>query len=118
MKQHEEEEKSPVPEYQFSEDTSIPVFRPTFQQFGNFSRFVKSIEPFGRECGIVKIIPPKEWTEQFTSLEKLQSKLENVRIKGAISQGFTAGSALPQGFYRQINVSHRKSYSGMYGGEY
>jgi hypothetical protein len=110
--QHEQE--LPAPEYQYSENTSVPVFRPNLAQFSDFARFVKMVEPFGRKCGLVKVIPPKEWTAQCTSMEKLKTKLENVRIKGTIVQNFTAGSALPQGFYRQINISHRKSYSGEY----
>lgn len=39
----------------------IPVFRPTMEQFKDFSTFCESIVSYGREAGLVKIIPPKEW---------------------------------------------------------
>lgn len=39
----------------------IPVFCPTMEQFKDFSTFCESIVSYGREAGLVKIIPPKEW---------------------------------------------------------
>mmetsp|Transcript_35918 Transcript_35918/g.57711 ORF Transcript_35918/g.57711 Transcript_35918/m.57711 type:complete len:591 (-) Transcript_35918:206-1978(-) len=40
---------------------SIPVFRPTWEEFKNFSKYVESIEDEGKKFGLVKIIPPKEF---------------------------------------------------------
>jgi hypothetical protein len=39
----------------------IPVFKPTYHEFKDFEKYVKSIEPWGMTSGIVKVVPPKEW---------------------------------------------------------
>ena len=39
----------------------IPVFTPTYHEFKDFERYVRSIEPWGMTSGIIKVIPPKEW---------------------------------------------------------
>lgn len=45
--------------------TEAPVFTPTMEEFHDFSKYVQSIEPLCK-CGIARIIPPKEWNENFT----------------------------------------------------
>mmetsp|Transcript_22092 Transcript_22092/g.54079 ORF Transcript_22092/g.54079 Transcript_22092/m.54079 type:complete len:506 (+) Transcript_22092:269-1786(+) len=40
---------------------NIPVFRPDWNTFKNFSEFIKSIESKGKIFGICKVIPPKEF---------------------------------------------------------
>ncbi len=42
----------------------VPTFRPTIEEFSNFSRYVQSIEPLC-SCGLAKIIPPEEWNKDF-----------------------------------------------------
>lgn len=49
------------PSYYF-QNGGVPVFTPTFEQFKDFKSFVKSIEHYGLISGIVKIIPPREWS--------------------------------------------------------
>lgn len=39
----------------------IPVFRPTMAEFEDFLSYVQAIDSYGRQAGIVKIIPPSEW---------------------------------------------------------
>jgi hypothetical protein len=39
----------------------VPVFRPKMEEFRDFVRFVEDIYEYGREAGIIKIIPPEEW---------------------------------------------------------
>jgi hypothetical protein len=39
----------------------IPVFRPTMAEFEDFLSYVEAIDSYGRQAGIVKIIPPSEW---------------------------------------------------------
>lgn len=40
----------------------IPVFRPTIAEFADFEGYMNRVEPWGMRSGIVKIIPPKEWS--------------------------------------------------------
>mmetsp|Transcript_28994 Transcript_28994/g.40393 ORF Transcript_28994/g.40393 Transcript_28994/m.40393 type:complete len:599 (+) Transcript_28994:11-1807(+) len=41
--------------------SDIPVFKPTWDEFKNFEKFIASIEDKGKDFGIVKVIPPKEY---------------------------------------------------------
>lgn len=41
---------------------AVPVFKPTFEEFQDFSQFVNAILPFGFRSSIVKVIPPPEWS--------------------------------------------------------
>ncbi|KAF9897135.1 hypothetical protein BX616_006132, partial [Lobosporangium transversale] len=85
-------------------ETGIPVFRPTMNQFKDFSTFVESIVSYGREAGLVKIIPPKEWT---AALPDLSERLASVRIKTPIIQHIRG----TKGIYTQTNIESRKSYT-------
>ena len=40
----------------------IPVFKPTMDQFLDFEAYMTKVEPWGMRSGIVKIIPPQEWS--------------------------------------------------------
>lgn len=40
----------------------IPVFKPTMEEFQDFEGYMTKVEPWGMRSGIVKIIPPKEWS--------------------------------------------------------
>ena len=95
-----------------SDDSEIPVFRPSYEEFKDFKSFIASVESFGHQSGIIKIIPPQEWVQSCISLSDLSSKLHHIRIKNPISQDITGGG-LPPGIYRQFNVENRKTYSGM-----
>lgn len=39
----------------------IPVFKPTWEEFQDFEKYMESIQPWGMISGIVKVIPPQEW---------------------------------------------------------
>ncbi|GJJ69920.1 [histone H3]-trimethyl-L-lysine9/36 demethylase [Entomortierella parvispora] len=82
----------------------IPVFRPTMEQFKDFSTFCESIVSYGREAGLVKIIPPKEWT---AALPDLSERLASVKIKTPIIQHIRG----TKGTYYQTNIESRKSYT-------
>lgn len=88
------------------------------EQFQDFYGFCQAIDQWGMKSGIVKIIPPKEWTDALPSLraadvaqQKEQStsagtslpSLEAVRIKSAIAQHFVP--AAKPGLWRQTNVT-------------
>lgn len=50
----------------------IPVFKPTMAEFQDFEGYVSKIECWGSRSGIVKVIPPKEWSvAYFTRLHIL-----------------------------------------------
>ncbi|PWN17896.1 JmjC-domain-containing protein [Microstroma glucosiphilum] len=100
------------------DESGVPVFEPTMEQFEDFYGFCQAIDEWGMKSGIVKIIPPKEWTDALPSLraadvarQKEQStsagtslpSLEAVRIKSAIAQHFVP--AAKPGLWRQTNVT-------------
>ncbi|KAF5366194.1 hypothetical protein D9758_005697 [Tetrapyrgos nigripes] len=82
----------------------IPVFKPTMKEFRNFEAYMNKVECWGMYSGIVKVIPPKEWTD---SLPPLKEQLRNVKIKAPIEQ-LMLGRA---GLFRQQNMEKRKVMS-------
>ncbi|KAI9304881.1 JmjC domain, hydroxylase-domain-containing protein [Cunninghamella echinulata] len=82
----------------------IPVFRPTIEEFKDFYAFIESIDSYGKEAGIVKVIPPKEW---INSLPTIDDKLELVRVQNPIVQHIMGS----QGIYQQTNVEKRRPYT-------
>ncbi|XP_055592126.1 uncharacterized protein LOC129743913 [Uranotaenia lowii] len=82
------------------EDTrvKIQVFRPTWEEFKNFSKYIEYIESQGaNKAGLAKIIPPPEWKPRKGGydLDGL-----NLTIPSPICQ-VVAGK---QGLYQQINI--------------
>ncbi|CAO3594056.1 unnamed protein product [Absidia cylindrospora] len=82
----------------------IPVFRPTMAEFEDFYAFMEAIDSYGKEAGIVKVIPPKEWTVNLPSINK---QLEQVRVRNPIIQHIIGC----QGIYQQTNVEKRRPYT-------
>jgi jumonji domain-containing protein 2 len=39
----------------------VPVFRPTLEEFIDFSGYVAKIWATGEPCGLARIIPPEGW---------------------------------------------------------
>ncbi|KAI9348289.1 JmjC domain, hydroxylase-domain-containing protein [Zopfochytrium polystomum] len=97
-----------VPEYQFGESSSVPIFRPTMEQFRNFNAFITAIEPYGRKAGLVKVIPPVEWREQ--CVKDVSEKLESVHIQAPLEQSFNR-CMLSQGVFRQTNIPSKKAFT-------
>jgi len=52
---------NPTPSEDPAASRGIPVFRPSMVEFADFERFMTSVEAWGMNSGIVKIIPPQEW---------------------------------------------------------
>ncbi|XP_043244592.1 nascent polypeptide-associated complex subunit alpha, muscle-specific form-like [Amphibalanus amphitrite] len=77
----------------------IMVFRPTYEEFKDFSKYIEYIESQGaHKAGVAKIIPPKEWVPR-----KAGFKMEDVgemAIKHPIAQVVTGRL----GAYSQVNV--------------
>lgn len=100
------------------DESAIPVFEPTMEQFADFYRFCEAIDSWGMRTGIVKVIPPKEWIEKLPSIRAPDVSrqeqetgaspgslptLESVRIKSAIAQHFSP--AFKPGLWRQTNIT-------------
>jgi hypothetical protein len=75
-----QERKWLTPEEDDEARRGIPIFRPTMEEFEvglvmkssalsrltglseqDFEAYMEKIDPWGRQAGIVKVIPPKEW---------------------------------------------------------
>ncbi|GAV52504.1 hypothetical protein ZYGR_0AG04950 [Zygosaccharomyces rouxii] len=84
----------------------IPVFRPNFEQFADFYGYVKSINKYGMQSGIVKIIPPKEWLDMLDDPPNAEM-LQRIKIKSPIQQHI-AGS---HGTFMVQNVEKNKVYN-------
>ncbi|KAF8137819.1 hypothetical protein K438DRAFT_1738342 [Mycena galopus ATCC 62051] len=82
----------------------IPVFKPSMAEFADFEGYMNRVECWGRRSGIVKVVPPPEWT---AALPEITEQLAGVKIKSPIEQ-FMRGRA---GLFRQENVEKRKLMS-------
>ncbi|KAM5532458.1 hypothetical protein V8D89_013874 [Ganoderma adspersum] len=82
----------------------IPVFRPTLEEFQDFEGYMNRVEPWGVRSGIVKVIPPKEWTEHLPSVVP---QLDKVKLKSPIEQHMLG----QEGRYQQQNIEKRKALS-------
>jgi hypothetical protein len=98
---------SVIEPFEYFEAGGVPIFKPTMEQFQDFSGFIQKIEKYGRKAGIVKIIPPKEWSDSLTSPFEF---LESIKVQKPIIQQVT-GAGLPAGAYRALNMESRRSYS-------
>ncbi|XP_053971736.1 uncharacterized protein LOC128872756 [Hylaeus volcanicus] len=87
----------------------IQVFRPTYEEFKDFTKYVEYMESKGaHKAGLAKVIPPPEWIPRKGSynLDDL-----NLTIPAPICQVVTG----KQGLYQQINIQKKsmtvKEYS-------
>ncbi|KAF9445794.1 hypothetical protein P691DRAFT_805215 [Macrolepiota fuliginosa MF-IS2] len=85
-------------------ERGIPVFKPSMAEFEDFEEYMKSIECWGMRSGIVKVIPPKEWTE---ALPSIIPQLRDVQISRPIEQHMLGHG----GLFRQENLEKRKFMS-------
>uniref|UniRef100_A0A1B6CJQ5 [histone H3]-trimethyl-L-lysine(9) demethylase n=1 Tax=Clastoptera arizonana TaxID=38151 RepID=A0A1B6CJQ5_9HEMI len=79
----------------------IQVFRPTYDEFKDFSKFITYMESQGaHKAGLAKVIPPVEWRPR-----KAGYDLQNldVNIPAPICQVVTG----KQGLYQQINITKK-----------
>lgn len=86
---------------------SIKVFRPTWDEFKDFKKYLEKIESEGIEAyraGIAKIIPPKEWVARRTGYNLRTNKdLAQMKIPKPICQVVQGN----RGVYQSINVQKR-----------
>lgn len=83
---------------------TVPVFKPTMDQFKDFKRFMETVDSYGMKSGIIKIIPPEEWKESLPQLDEL---VKQVKVREPIKQDIMGSS----GTYRQVNILHGRSYN-------
>ncbi|KAL1921711.1 uncharacterized protein VTP21DRAFT_10353 [Calcarisporiella thermophila] len=96
------------PSYYYDVDNGgrIPVFEPSMEEFRDFRRFMSAITHYGMQSSIVKIIPPKEWSD---NLPDITNNLQNVRVRKPIEQHIS--SAGSQGAFTQANIEKRRIYT-------
>ncbi|KAL4779114.1 hypothetical protein BJX76DRAFT_100858 [Aspergillus varians] len=82
----------------------IPVFKPTMDQFRDFQAFINKIDKYGMRSGIVKVIPPKEWSNDLPALDEA---IKKIRVKNPIMQEFHGS----HGTYTQANIEKQRSYN-------
>jgi len=83
----------------------IPVFTPSMEEFKEFEVYMEKIAAWGHRSGIVKVIPPAEWTSTLPSIPT--QTLSSVRIKNPIQQNMLGRS----GLFRQSTIEKKKSLS-------
>ncbi|XP_068626135.1 lysine-specific demethylase 4C-like [Battus philenor] len=80
---------------------SIQVFRPTWEEFKDFNKYVQYMESKGaHKAGLAKVIPPPEWVprKKGYDLDEL-----NITIPSPICQVVTG----KQGLFQQINIQKK-----------
>eukprot|EP01135_Chromosphaera_perkinsii_P002011 Nk52_evm58s215 gene=Nk52_evmTU58s215 len=76
--------------------SEVPVFYPTYEEFRDFSAYIKNLElTVAARVGLAKIIPPKEWKH-----ECCYDEIENFTIPSPILQSLDGKC----GYYQTTNV--------------
>lgn len=79
-------------------DPKIMIFRPTWEEFKDFPKYIEYMEEKGaHKAGLAKVIPPPEWVPRKKGYNLNQLK---VKITSPICQVVTG----KQGLYQQINI--------------
>ena len=78
--------------FEYFEPSGVPVFKPTLEQFSSFKAFMEQVDAYGMVSGIIKIIPPKEWSE---TLPNALERVKGIKIHNPIEQNFRRGGGLP-----------------------
>ncbi|XP_067626369.1 uncharacterized protein [Eurosta solidaginis] len=80
----------------------IMVFRPTWDEFKHFPKYVAYMESQGaHKAGLAKVVPPPEWIPRRSGYEDLDAL--NITIPAPICQVVTG----KQGLYQQINIQKK-----------
>ncbi|XP_033248157.1 uncharacterized protein LOC108158417 isoform X6 [Drosophila miranda] len=80
----------------------IMVFRPTWEEFKDFPKYVAYMESQGaHKAGLAKVVPPAEWIPRRSGYADLDAL--NVTIPAPICQVVTG----KQGYYQQINIQKK-----------
>lgn len=68
---------------------------------------MKAINPYGMKAGIVKVIPPQEWSAELPPYTKASQR---VMFRNPMKQEFV-GVDGKHGAFRQINTDHNRTYN-------
>ncbi|XP_070065639.1 probable lysine-specific demethylase 4B isoform X7 [Drosophila virilis] len=80
----------------------IMVFRPTWEEFKDFPKYIAYMESQGaHKAGLAKVVPPSEWVPRRSGYADLDAL--NVTIPAPICQVVTG----KQGYYQQINIQKK-----------
>ncbi|XP_053622971.1 lysine-specific demethylase 4C-like [Plodia interpunctella] len=80
---------------------AIQVFRPTWEEFKDFNKYIQYMESKGaHKAGLAKVIPPPEWVPRKSGYDLDQL---NVTIPSPICQVVTG----KQGLFQQINIQKK-----------
>ncbi|KAI8593179.1 JmjC domain, hydroxylase-domain-containing protein [Geranomyces variabilis] len=74
----------------YYEPNGVPVFKPTLEEFEDFAVFMQAIDGHGKAAGIVKVIPPPEWSAR---LPDITPALSTVKIRKPITQEISGTGA-------------------------
>lgn len=78
---------------------NVPVFRPTMDEFKNFSKYIEYIETQNaHKIGLAKVIPPKEWCPRRSGYKDV-----DLKITAPISQRISGR----EGIYTQYNIQQK-----------
>ncbi|KAJ1982493.1 hypothetical protein H4R35_000275 [Dimargaris xerosporica] len=103
-------------------NSGVPVFTPTLLQFRDFSRFIAAAEPFAKQAGLCKVVPPAVWHDQLYARIRAQKGVTgDASTSAAPSQAiYLDNDAFPimrpivqhfegsKGIYKQYNIEHRR----------
>ncbi|WRT65470.1 uncharacterized protein IL334_002413 [Kwoniella shivajii] len=81
----------------------IPVFKPTMEEFQDFEAYATATTEWGQYSGIVKIVPPEEWTAAVPPISKATLSTQTIRVP--IQQNIFGSS----GLFRIANVPKNKN---------
>lgn len=80
----------------------IMVFRPTWEEFKDFNKYILYMESLGaHEAGLAKIVPPPEWKPRAKGYET--DDINDIVIPSPICQVVTG----KQGIYQQLNIQKK-----------
>jgi len=84
---------------------SVMVFRPTWEEFKDFNKYLAHIESLGaHKAGLAKIIPPKEWVPRKSGYKLKENRdIAELRIPQPISQVVNGN----RGVFQSFNVQKR-----------
>jgi len=84
----------------------IMVFRPTWEEFKDFNKYLAHIESLGaHKGGLAKIIPPREWVPRKSGYNlKTERKLAKLKIPRPICQVVNGN----RGVFQSINIQKKK----------